>query len=174
MSTGGCVLDLGSDGQIIDFQFLDANLLLILCPIEEDGVYPFNFSSYGFYSILKYIDYNARLVAVPVQSAKITYGAYHGIEADLPPLSLANDNLCWTAKVKRAPDEGGDGTKNRLVVRMEVLRPRRSGSDQVDSSGLGLANASSTAARICLMCADGTTYRVFSLPSIEDMFGSTV
>ncbi|CAK7274447.1 hypothetical protein SEPCBS57363_006168 [Sporothrix epigloea] len=155
VSTGGCSLDLGSDDRIIDFQFIDANLLLILCPIAED-------------------DYNARLVAVPVQSTKITYGAYHGIETDLPTLSLATDNLCWTAKVKRAPDEGGGVPKNRAVVRMEVLRPRRSGSDQVDSSGLGLANASSTTVRVCLMFADGTTYSVFSLPSIEDMFGSTV
>ncbi|CAK7208609.1 hypothetical protein SBRCBS47491_000149 [Sporothrix bragantina] len=156
VSTKGCALDLGSDGRVVDFQFLDASLLLILCAAADN-------------------DHDARLVAVPVQSPKITFGAYQGNENGLPTLSLANGGPCWVAETKRATDYKDDSPKNSPVVRMEVLGPRRSGSDQVASSKPEPASASNSdlpAARVCLMHADGTTYCVYSLPSTEVMFGS--
>ncbi|CAK7272557.1 hypothetical protein SEPCBS119000_005189 [Sporothrix epigloea] len=156
VSTGGCVLDLGSGGRVLDFQFLDAKLLLILCSTAEDA-------------------YDARLVAVPIQSPKIAYGAYQGTETNLPTLSLVGGSLCWSTEVKRASDGEDDSlkSKSRLPVRMEVLGPRLSGSDQAVSNSLGLTSASCPAARVCIMYADRSTYRVYSLPSMEDMFSST-
>ncbi|CAK7236725.1 hypothetical protein SCUCBS95973_009705 [Sporothrix curviconia] len=158
VSTEGCVLDLGSDGRVVDFQFLDAGFLLILCTSADS-------------------DHNTRLVVVPVQSPKVTFGAYQGSENGLPVLLLANGGLCWVSEVGQAGDRSEDSPKTSPVVRMEVLGPSRSGPDQtvVASSKPGPASASNgdlPAVRVCLMHADGTTYSVYSLPSAEDMFGS--
>ncbi|CAK7206420.1 hypothetical protein SEUCBS139899_009212 [Sporothrix eucalyptigena] len=157
VSTEGCVFDLGSDGRVVDFQFLNASLLLILCAAADN-------------------DHNARLVVVPVQSPKITYEAYQGNGEGLPALSLANGGLCWVAEVKRVSDEKDDKAKSSPVVRMEVLGPRRSGSDKVTTKNGGgngnTGNSDLPTARVCMMHADGTTYRVFSLPSMDEMFSN--
>jgi hypothetical protein len=163
VSTQGCVLDLGADGRVVDFQFLGADLLLILWAATSP-------------------DRDSRLIVVPIQSPKITYGAYHGSGEGLPSVHLADSGLCWSAGAF------AKGDNDSPVVRMEVLGRRRSGPDHVDGNGNGnsssstsnvggfansvLGDTSASTARVCLMHADGKTHRVLSLPTIEEMFGS--
>ncbi|KIH93095.1 anaphase-promoting complex component cut20 [Sporothrix brasiliensis 5110] len=152
VSTQGCVLDLAAGGRVVDFQFLGANLLLILWAATAE-------------------DRDSRLVVVPTQSPKITYGTYHGNGEELPPVPLAEIGLCWSAGVL------AKGDNNSPVARMEVLGSRRSGSDHVsgvDSSATNsiIGDRSGSPARICLMHADGVTHQVLSLPSVEEMFGN--
>lgn len=115
------------------------------------------------------------MIVVPIQSLKITYGVYHGNGDDLPTVQLADSGLCWAVGVF------AKGDNDSPVVRMEVLGPRRSGSDHVEgnssTNGGGYANgvvddSSASTARVCLMHADGKTHRVLSLPTVDEMFGS--
>lgn len=131
-----------------------------------------------------------------MQSPKIPYADYHDETDSLPTVQLnpedvksggstTSDDLCWVADVDAsataasdAADEGpsGNNGKRSAAVRMEVLGPRRAGSDKMPDKGSrsnAVAGSGSigAAARVCLMYAGGATYRVFSLPAAEDMFG---
>lgn len=157
VSTQGCALDIGADGRVVDFQFLGANMLLILWAATSDA--------------------DSRLVVVPTQSPKITYGAYsdEGSSEGLPSIQLTDSGLCWSAGVF------AKGDNESPVVCMEVLGPRQSGSEKEGSSNGSTSGATASGvigdsgewtARVCLMHADGKTHRVLSLPSAEEMFGS--
>lgn len=123
-------------------------------------------------------DADSRLLVVPIQSAKIAYGAYGGRDngKGLPSVQLADGGLCWSAGVF------AKGDNESPVVRMEVLGPRRSESESEQAGSNGSTNSATTngvigdssesTARVCLMHADGETHRVLSLPSAEEMFGS--
>ncbi|OAA68133.1 anaphase-promoting complex component cut20 [Niveomyces insectorum RCEF 264] len=174
VSTGACVFALSGGGTIIDFRFLGAEAIVMLwAPTPKDRRHP-------------------RVIAIPVQSTNIGYQAYNS-ESDsnnLPVVNLDHDgtlegiganSLCWVADLGLPAGEGdrGPGAAARTlgsVVRMEVLPPTRSNvgeTDAADQSGSNGNNNTSdrSAGRVCLMHADGATYRVFTLPSLSEMFG---
>ena len=114
---------------------------------------------------------------------------YDGIDGDSLPviqltteaLGLQASGLCWVANIETPETAdaagGGKGSKSSPIIRMEVLGPRQAGSDkgmEPTNGGCGKGmddDNRMVTARVCLMHADGTTYRVFSLPPAFLMFG---